>query len=340
MRKSAQEKYLGNTVHESGDTTYQIDERLVKGRSVISQISAILNTIPFGPARVQAGIYLRNSKFLGVLLFSIEAWHGITREDIHRLERLDLELLRIILYRAHSKTSEDFIYLELGLLKIRYIVKSRRVLYLQAILWRKDTDLVKQYLMVQRQHRSKGDFHFLVKKDLEDLNFKLEDKEIIEMGKNTLKNNIKKKLMEIAFNDYSKGISKLSKVKNIRYTTLKIQEYLVSPLLNDNQRKLLIKLRSKMEDIKSNFKKKYQDLDCPLKCDKTHVDSQENLLVCTKLKINHNSVSHADLFKGVQSKKEAVITFQKLLIQRKQVIKETNKKSSPMHCFPKHVQHV
>ena len=66
-----------------------------------------------------------------------------------------------------------------------------------------------------------------------------------------------------------------------------MQEYLFSPIFRDNDRELLVSIRSRMlRGIKGNFKNLYSDILCPLKCGLTHTDSQENLLICPEIKKN------------------------------------------------------
>ena len=57
-------------------------------------------------------------------------------------------------------------------------------------------------------------------------------------------------------------------------------------------------------DIKSNFKRQYSDTSCPLECQMAHVDNQENLLVCPKLKeiVNTDSSNHNYFFAAVKEK--------------------------------------
>ena len=156
--------------------------------------------------------------------------------------------------------------MELGVLKIRYIMMSRRVMYLQSILIRGDNDLVRQYLMAQRNHPTKGDFTVMVMDDMKRLGLFLQDTEITAMGKVNLKKLIKNKLKQMALDDHNNNVRKLNKIKNIPYKDLKIQEYLVSPSFNDQQQRLMIQLRSKMINVKMNFKNKYEDTSCPLQC--------------------------------------------------------------------------
>ena len=51
------------------------------------------------------------------------------------LEKVDEHLLRLLV-KGHSKLPKEFLYLEAGAIPIRFIISSRRLLYLQTILKR------------------------------------------------------------------------------------------------------------------------------------------------------------------------------------------------------------
>ena len=91
------------------------------------------------------------------------------------------------------------------------------------------------------------------------------------------------------------------KVKGIEYNQLVIQDYLTSSLFNDKERKACLQLRTKMDTaFKANFKTHFEgNINCQLKCDKQHIDTQENILMCPSIKrhINTDDISYALLFK-------------------------------------------
>ena len=151
MKKAESDTYLGNDIHFSGSLTQTIEQRIAKGYGIVSEISAFLRDIPFGPCRVKIGLILKEARFLNAILYASESRYGVTQGDIARLEVLDQFLLKRILFNVHSKTSSTFLYLETGTLKIRYIIASRRITYLQNILKRDQDDLVRQYYMAQKE---------------------------------------------------------------------------------------------------------------------------------------------------------------------------------------------
>ena len=75
--------------------------------------------------------------FLNGILHNSEAWHGLTDAHIASLESLDLALLKGIL-NSHAKTTKEFLYLECGVVPIKWIIIQRRINFLKHILSRDD----------------------------------------------------------------------------------------------------------------------------------------------------------------------------------------------------------
>ena len=165
MKRSSQETYLGDKIDISGRLKPTIKSRISKGYGAINNILAITNEVPLAHWRKCAGLRLRDSLFLNCVLFNSEAWQGITNNEIQMLEKVDEDLLRGLL-KAHSKIPTEVLYLETGSLPIRFILKSRRISYLQTILKRHTEELIKEIYNVQKNDPIKGDFHDLVIEDL------------------------------------------------------------------------------------------------------------------------------------------------------------------------------
>ena len=112
-----------------------------------------------------------------------------------------------------------------------------------------------------------------------------------------------------------------SKIKDIQYTATKIQPYLVSPKVSDNLRRVIFQVRSRMfADIRSNFKRQFVDYNCPLKCN--HIDSQEKILICDKLKDNFLDLEYSDLFKDIHKQEAIAKAFNKAMKIRENMIEE------------------
>ena len=323
MKDSLKEKYLGDLVTSSGKIKATIDDRAAKGVGIVSEILALLEEIPLGSYKLDMGLKLRQAKFINGILFSSEAWHGISNDDVKVLEKIDESLIRALL-QAHAKVPIEFLYLETGSIRIRHILSSRRLMYFQTLLMRDDEEVTKRVLREQQCHPCPGDFVMLIKDDCEKLNMLYDENCIITAGRG-YKKHIKKSVRHAAFNELLNEQKEHSKVKDIKYEKFDVQPYLKSSMFTNEDVSLLAALRSHtVRGIRCNFKNCYKpNIFCPLKCWPTGSppieDTQEHLLVCTQLKIVHTNtvantkINYCDIY-GELVKQKAVVSLFKQLI--------------------------
>ena len=81
-----------------------------------------------GAQHHELGVTLRNAMLISSLLTNSELWYNVTRANIETLEKVDENMLRGIL-KAPRMSPRALLYLELGCLPIRYIIKSRRLMF-------------------------------------------------------------------------------------------------------------------------------------------------------------------------------------------------------------------
>ena len=90
-------------------------------------------------------------------------------------------------------------------------------------------------------------------------------------------------------------------MKDISHDKFKIQSYLKNDKFSFQEKQLLFKLRTRMIDVKDNFKTMYNNLDCNL-CNEDTVQSDAHLLECsylinTSTQLNNNHTSeYEDIF--------------------------------------------
>ena len=332
MKESNKEKYLGDQISSSGKIKATIEDRTAKGYGIVSDILAILDEIPLGSYRLDMGLKLRQAKLINGILFSSEAWHGLCEDDIKALERVDEALLRALI-QAHPKIPLEFLYLETGAVRIKHIISSRRMIYLQTLLKRDDEEITKRILREQERNPCAGDYIMLVKDDFTRLEMVYDENYIIRSG-TRYKEHVKQRNREFAFKELKNIQIKHSKVKDIKYETYEAQPYIHNSLFSNDEICLLAALRSHtVRGIRSNFKNLYKpNLSCPLKCQPAGSpqleDSQEHLLSCSKLKLVHNNmlviskVAHDDIYGEVDKQKAAVMVFSELLDQRNKLMEE------------------
>ena len=135
----------------------QVEKRKSKGYAIIANILAIINEIPLAHWKVEAGLKLRQAMFINGILFNSEAWQGIHEKDLILLEKVDEALLRGLL-SAHPKIPIEALYLETKCLPIRFIIASRRIMYLHAIYQRDKNEMIRRILEAQINDPSPGDF--------------------------------------------------------------------------------------------------------------------------------------------------------------------------------------
>ena len=108
----------------------------------------------------------------------------------------------------------------------------------------------------------------------------------------------------------------LKKGKDLKYSKLKTNEYLISNKFTVQQSKLLFKIRSRMLAVKMNFKNKYKDnevlLQCKI-CNNGEMDDQQHVISCPSIANNQNiNFKYSDLFsENLSTVKAAIIQFEK-----------------------------
>ena len=273
----------------------------------------------------------RNSLFLSSTLLNCEVWYGLTLKDIEIFENLDLILLKKI-FEAPKSTPNVSVYLELGCIPIRFIIKNRRLMFLHYLLQQDVDSLLSKFFVAQCENPSKGDWWFDAKKDLLDLHLEMSLEEIKRMSKNSFKTKVKLAIEREALKFLIERKSDKSKLKDLCYEELKMQEYLKSSSLQIGEKKLLFQLRTRMLDVKENFKHAYPDHVCPL-CGSEN-DSQQHLLDCVTISEDASSmidpnVKYSDLFSNDVSK-QAQITrlFRSQLKKRRHFLQKKSKSLS------------
>ena len=333
MDESTKEKYLGDIVDETGKIRKTIEERRTKGFAIVNEILAILEEVPLGKYRMEIGLKLRQAMLLNGILYNSEAWHGITENELKRLEDVDEHLLRSLV-RAHAKTPLEFLFLETGAIPIRHILACRRMIYLQTILRRDDSELTKRVYMSQKQSAIKGDFYNLVKDDFEMIGESLDEAKIAAYSVNVYKKMIKEKIREAALHFLQQKQKMHSKVRDIKYTKLETQKYMTSPLFSDEEVSLLFAMRSKcVRECRANFSSMYDETEilCKL-CTERKRDDQPHVLQCNTLnsklesdEVATGKISYQDIFGNHIKQKEVTTLFSKLISIKKTMAENNDK---------------
>ena len=109
---------------------------------------------------------------------------------------------------------------------------------------------------------------------------------------------------------------------------MKIQPYLRSNILHTKAKETLTALKSKcVRNVRINFTKIFKNrLECPLQCDieNHYLDSQERLLLCTKLNPMNcqNTLSIEDSVGKIEKQEKIAKLIFKIIFQRNTLLEE------------------
>ena len=90
----------------------------------------------------------------------------------------------------------EFLHMETSMLKIRFILASRRIMYLKSILQKDSQELMLKIYFAQKSDPLKGDFYKLVQEDKNLIDLNMEDDDILSMGLEQFRNILKNKVTE------------------------------------------------------------------------------------------------------------------------------------------------
>ena len=225
IEDKSEEKYLGDIVSQDGRNLKNIKARVEKGKGIVVKILSILDTFHFGSYYFEIGLILRDSLLTSSMLCNSEAWYNLTISELNLLETVDEMLLRKLLNTPKS-TPKEMLYLELGCLPYRVLIKKRRLMFLFYILKQDPQSLIYKFYQSQKNHETSKDWVTTIRKDLKELNIDINFEDIQSMKKSDFKKIVNQKIEIKAKNYLNEKKLNHSKVKNLNHDNLGIQKYL------------------------------------------------------------------------------------------------------------------
>ena len=226
ITESSNEKYLGQIISNNGTNAANVKNRSNKGSGMTNTIESIMKNVPVGRFHFKIAIVLRNSYLISSMLSCSEVWYNVTEAELRKLEQTDEKLLCKIL-NCSSQVTNEMLYLELGILPIRFIIKLRRLLYFQHILQQIfNNSLIYNFLIAQMKEPRTNDWASTVQSDLNELNMELSLAQIGSMNTQTFKDICRKNIVKKTFEYLEAKKMKHDKVKYINYNGLEMASYL------------------------------------------------------------------------------------------------------------------
>ena len=169
-------------------------------------------------------------------------------------------------FKKYTKSTQvnppKMLFLELGCVPFRELIKKRRISFLHYILNENQDSMMYKFLQSQLKNKRPRDWITLVLKDIDDLKQNISLEELKEIKKPTLKKNLNKTVLEEAFERLNKMKENHSKVRHIKHYKLEMQKYLKSSklIMKQEEAQTVFSLRCRMTDVKINYKGSYETL--------------------------------------------------------------------------------
>ena len=274
--------YLGDIISFDGSNTENIKQRISKGNGIIAQIKTILERVSLGAHFFKIAFLLRESLLLNGILYNSETWYGLKKAEIEEMENLDKDFIRS-LFEVPFTVPVSSLFLETGCVSINTIIKARRINFLHYMLKLEEDEMLLKFFMVQWEQGRAGDWSEEVKKDLTDFGIPQDLQFIRSKSKLVFNKLVKNKARQFELNRLVelKNSRNSSKMKDLFYIELKMQEYLELKDMSASQAKALFKFRTRMAPFGENFRGGEKTVLCPL-C-KKHPDSQEESFSCVQV---------------------------------------------------------
>ena len=197
--------------------------------------------------------------------------------------------------------------------------------YLHHILSRPADSLLLNFFNVQMMCPVKDDWIYTVKENLNEVDINLDMETIKTISKHRFGKLVRKSVKKAALIYLNNFKESHSKTENLSNVELSLQKYLNSIQIYPEKAKSIFKFRTRMSEVKGNFKNFYKTYLCPLGCNIE--DSQEHLLYCTE--IYGYEVNENQYYENIYSNKISKLTKieEKLVnaLKKRNLIIEQNK---------------
>ena len=138
------------------------------------------------------------------------------------------------------------------------------------------------FFITQWNNEVEGDWTKEIKLNLEEFGIPCDFTYLKSMSTLSLKNMVKRKAKEVALNLLQKKQNSHSKMNQLYYSELKLQEYFKMPGIETKEMLNLFKWRVRMAPLGENFRGNKENILCPL-CS-NHLDNQPTFLQCEVIK--------------------------------------------------------
>ena len=197
----------------------------------------------FGPHYFKMALLFRNSILISSMLGSSEVLYGLTNSHIEKLEQVDRIFFRRLFQVPNCTTIEAF-YLETSAVRVRFLLMSRRLLYLWDIIQKNESELVRKVFDSQKMFTVKNDWVLQVQSDLEECGIFLTENEIAKMKRISFKKLVTDKINLLSAKYLCSLKERHSKSFYLQYSK-EMQPYLRNESLPIESKKLMFRIKNR-----------------------------------------------------------------------------------------------
>ena len=246
-------RYLGDQFNSKGDYVDLCKERVGRAKGSTFELIALCREVKFG-TRYQ-------SVFLPRLIYNCESWSNMTDKDYQALQSAQLLYLRNVM-EVPRGTPIAALYLELGILPIQFEIEKRQLLFLRLILDKDFDDPLQLVYNEQLKYEFEKNWANFMLELRRTYNLPLRNENVKKMSVEQWKAFVHNVIREEAFTRLRIHCAYNRKTCHLHYGSFSRAEY--TKKLQPNLARVIFKARTRMFDIKVNFKKKYHlNIWCP-----------------------------------------------------------------------------
>ena len=122
--------YLGDHFNRQGNNSDLCEERVTKAKDTIIELCSLCKGINMENKQIETMLLLYKTVFIPMLIYNCETWSNLTPKDYLTLQASQLTCLWNVL-EVSKATPTAVMYLELGILPVRYEIEMRQLLFLK-----------------------------------------------------------------------------------------------------------------------------------------------------------------------------------------------------------------
>ena len=251
--------YLGDVFNNKANNDDLITDRVRRGTTAMVNIQGFMRETSLGCHTLSTFLLLHQAILLSSMLFNSQAWSGVTEKNIKSLSVIQLRFLKKMM-GVRRATSNAFLYLELGILPIKYEIHKRQLSFLHHIINLDEEDPVKKVWRNQTSLPKHTCWWHDVQQLLIDYSLEFDEEAWKDMSKECYKKMVKKAVAGKALKDLSEQNDEKKRTRTLKFDSISTQKYLKT--MDPKFARTIFKCRSKTLNIKEHMAYKFSDQTC------------------------------------------------------------------------------